>query len=186
MSKNLENQTFIPVNKPLLNGNEKKYLNECIDTGWISSEGPFVKKFESLFSSKVDRNHGIAVSNGSAAIDVALEALDLNSGDEVILPSFTIISCINHIIRVGAVPILIDSDPVTWNMKTQDIEKNITNKTKIITTTGKKTTSLIRNNKSTKKINQSNCVGAQNTVLYSVFNLFQINYITFSYIYHFL
>ena len=132
MSKNLENQTFIPVNKPLLNGNEKKYLNECIDTGWISSEGPFVKKFESLFSSKVDRNHGIAVSNGSAAIDVALEALDLNSGDEVILPSFTIISCINHIIRVGAVPILIDSDPVTWNMKTQDIEKNITNKTKII------------------------------------------------------
>ena len=132
MSKNLENQTFIPVNKPLLNGNEKKYLNECIDTGWISSEGPFVKKFESLFSSKVDRNHGIAVSNGSAAIDVALEALDLNSGDEVILPSFTIISCINHIIRVGAVPVLIDSDPVTWNMKTQDIEKNITNKTKII------------------------------------------------------
>ena len=84
---------FIPVNEPLLDGNEKKYLAECIDTGWISSEGPFVRKFESEFASRLGRKHGIAVTNGTAAIDVAVEALDIGPGDEVILPSFTIISC---------------------------------------------------------------------------------------------
>ena len=83
---------FIPVNEPSLKGNEKKYLNECIDTGWISSEGPFVKKFEDAFSKKVDRKFGIAVANGTAALDIAVKALAIGEGDEVILPAFTIIS----------------------------------------------------------------------------------------------
>ena len=68
---------FIPVNEPLLNGNEKKYLLECIDTGWISSEGPFVKQFEEQFAKMVERNHGIAVANGSGALDIAVQALSL-------------------------------------------------------------------------------------------------------------
>jgi perosamine synthetase len=122
----------INVNQPLLDGNEKKYLNECIDTGWISSEGPFVQKFESLFAKQVMRKHAIAVSNGTAAIDVAIEALQISKGDEIIVPSFTIISCINQIIRVGAKPVLVDSDLNTWNMDVSQIEAKVTSKTKAI------------------------------------------------------
>ncbi|MCC6490940.1 MAG: DegT/DnrJ/EryC1/StrS family aminotransferase, partial [Candidatus Hydrogenedentes bacterium] len=74
---------FIPVNVPVLNGNERKYLNECIDTGWISSEGPFVKRFEEAFAARVGRAHGVSVSSGTAALDVAVAALDIGVGDEV-------------------------------------------------------------------------------------------------------
>ena len=123
---------MIPVNEPLLDGNEKKYLMECIDTGWISSEGPFVKEFEEKFSAKVGRKYGIAVSNGSAALDVAVAALELKEGDEVIMPTFTIISCANAVIRVGATPVLVDSDPYTWNMDVKHIESRITPKTRAI------------------------------------------------------
>ena len=80
------------VNEPLLNGNEKKYLNECIDTGWISSEGPFVKRFESQMAEYVGRKFATACSSGTAALDIAVSALELQEGDEVIMPSFTIIS----------------------------------------------------------------------------------------------
>jgi perosamine synthetase len=123
---------FIPVNEPLLDGNEKKYLNECIDTGWISSEGPFVKKFEDQFSSTVDRKYGIAVANGSVALDTAVAALGIGKGDEVIMPTFTIISCAAAIIRAGAKPVLVDCDPLTWNMDVDLIEARITSKTKAI------------------------------------------------------
>jgi perosamine synthetase len=125
-------QSFIPVNEPLLDGNEKKYLTECIDTGWISSEGPFVKRFEEEFANRIGRKHGIAVSNGTAAIDVAVEALGIGKGDEVILPTFTIISCILQIIRSGATPVLVDADPSTWNMDITQIEAKITKRTKAI------------------------------------------------------
>jgi perosamine synthetase len=123
---------FIPVNEPLLDGNEKKYLLECIDTGWISSEGPFIKEFEQRFAARVNRKHGIAVTNGTAAIDAAVDALGIGKGDEVIMPTFTIISCITQIIRCGAVPVLVDSDPVTWNMDVTQIESKITSRTKAI------------------------------------------------------
>ena len=120
---------MIPVNEPLLNGNEKKYLNECIDTGWISSEGPFIRKFEELFASRVNRRYGIAVCNGSAAIEAALAALELKKDDEVIMPAFTIISCINPLIRMGVKPVLVDSDKYTWNMNVDQIEEKISSKT---------------------------------------------------------
>lgn len=123
---------FIPVNEPLLNGNEKKYLLECIESAWISSEGPFIKKFEQKFASRVNRKHGIAVTNGTAAIDAAVDALGIGQGDEVIMPTFTIISCITQIIRCGATPVLVDSDPVTWNMDFSQIEEKITARTKAI------------------------------------------------------
>lgn len=123
---------FIPVNEPLLNGNEKKYLCECIDTGWISSEGPFVKEFEQKMSDTVDRKYGIAVSNGTAALIVAVQALGIKEGDEVIMPSFTIISCAMAVMKVGAVPVLVDSDLYTWNINTNEIEAKITPKTKAI------------------------------------------------------
>jgi perosamine synthetase len=123
---------FIPVNEPLLNGNEKKYLNECIDTGWISSEGPFIKRFEEEFAAKVGRRYAVAVSNGTVAIDAAIISLGIEAGDEVILPTFTIISCIAQIIRIGAIPILVDCDPLTWNMNVSQIEYKISSNTKAI------------------------------------------------------
>ena len=123
---------FIPVNEPLLSGNEKKYLCECIDTGWISSEGPFVKEFEQKMSAGVNRKYGIAVSNGTAALEVAIQALGVKGGDEVIMPAFTIISCAMAVTKVGAVPVLVDSDLRTWNMNTEEIEAKITPRTKAI------------------------------------------------------
>ncbi|AFY36212.1 DegT/DnrJ/EryC1/StrS aminotransferase family protein [Calothrix sp. PCC 7507] len=122
----------IPVNEPLLDGNEKKYLIQCIDTGWISSEGPFVKQLEEEFAARVGRKYGIAVSNGSVALDAAVAALDISHGDEVILPTFTIISCAAAIVRAGAVPVVVDSDPVTWNMDVSQVEAKITPRTKAI------------------------------------------------------
>jgi perosamine synthetase len=123
---------FIQVNEPDLTGNEKKYLMECIDTGWISSEGPFVKDFEEKFSQRVGRKFGVAVSNGSVALDLAVLSLGLEPGSEVIMPTFTIISCAAAIVRAGLIPILVDSDPVTWNIDTSKIEEKITPKTKAI------------------------------------------------------
>lgn len=123
---------MIPVNEPLLDGNEKKYLNECIDTGWISSEGPFIKCFEKDFATVVQRKHAIAVANGSMALDAAVAALDLEPGSEVILPSFTIISCAAAIVRAGLVPVAVDSDAATWNIDPTLIEAAVTPRTKAI------------------------------------------------------
>lgn len=123
---------FIPVNEPLLNGNEKKYLCECIDTGWISSEGPFVKEFEQKLSASVHRKYGVAVSNGTAALEVAVQALGIGEGDEVIMPTFTIISCAMAVTKAGAIPVLVDSDAHTWNMNAEEVEARITSKTKAI------------------------------------------------------
>jgi len=123
---------MIPVNEPLLDGNEKALLLECIETGWISSEGPFVKRFEDEFAARVGRKFGIAVCNGTAALEAAVVALDLGPGDEVILPTFTIISCAAAIVRAGATLVVVDCDPLTWNMTAELVEQKITSKTKAI------------------------------------------------------
>ena len=122
----------VPVNQPLLDGNEKRYLAECIDSGWISSEGPFVQRLEREFAARVGRKHGIAVCNGSAALDAAVAALGITAGDEVILPTFTIISCASAILRGGAAPVVVDSDQETWNMRADQIKQRITPRTKAI------------------------------------------------------
>jgi perosamine synthetase len=123
---------MIPVNQPLLDGNEKRYLIECIESGWISSEGPFIRAFEEKFAARFNRKHAIAVCNGTAALDAAVEALGIGPGDEVIMPSFTIISCIMQIVRNGAKPVLVDAHPQTWNMDVAAIERKITPRTKAI------------------------------------------------------
>lgn len=122
----------VPVNTPLLSGNELKYVTECIQSGWISSEGPFISLFEEKFSAYVDRKYGVAVSNGSAALDIAIKALEIGFGDEVIMPTFTIISPAQSIINAGAKPVLVDCDYDTWNMATEQIESKITERTKAI------------------------------------------------------
>jgi len=125
---------FIPVYEPLLNGNEKKYLNQCIDTGWISSEGSFVKEFEKQFGAYLELPPGAAVCNGTAALETALYGLGVRPGDEVIMPSFTIISCAMAAIRLGAKCVLVDIDPDTWCMDVNTIESKITDRTKVIMT----------------------------------------------------
>lgn len=128
----IEMNEYVAVNTPLLSGNEKKYLNECIDTGWISSEGPFVSQLEKLLAHRVQRQFGVAVCNGTVALELAVKALGIGEGDEVILPTFTIISCALAIIRTGAKPVLVDSLPDTWNMDVSQIEAKITPRTKAI------------------------------------------------------
>lgn len=127
-----EVKPFIAVNTPLFNGNEKKYLNECIDTGWISSEGAFVTRFEAAFSNYCNREFGIAVANGSAALDIAVKAAGIVEGDEVIMPTFTIICPAFSVIKLGGIPVYVDSDAQTWNMDVEAIEQKITSKTKAI------------------------------------------------------
>lgn len=123
---------FIPVNEPLLDGSEERYLVECIRTGWISSEGPFVKQFEERFAARVGRKYGVAVSNGSVALDAGVAALGIGQGDEIIMPTFTIVSCAAAVVRTGATPVLVDSDPTTWNMDIRQIEEKITSRTRAI------------------------------------------------------
>jgi perosamine synthetase len=128
----MTSKPFVPVNQPLLDGNEERYVVECIRSGWISSEGPFVEKFETNFAARVGRRYGIAVANGSLAIDAVVAALQIGPGDEVIMPTFTIVSCAAAVVRAGAIPVLIDADPVTWNMVVDDIEARITPQTRAI------------------------------------------------------
>jgi perosamine synthetase len=123
---------WIPVNQPCLTGNEEAYLIDCVRSGWISSEGPYVKRFEAAMAAKAGRLFGVAVCNGSAALDAAVQALDLAKDDEIIVPTFTIISCVAAIIRGGCRPVLVDCDQKTWNMDASAIEAKITSRTRAI------------------------------------------------------
>lgn len=121
----------IPVNTPKFWGNEKDAVAEAVETGWISSEGPAVRQFEQAMAAKCGRNHAIACANGTAAIDIAVKALGLGQGDEVILPAFCIISCISQVVRGGSVPVLVDSDS-TFNMDVAQVARKVTPQTKAI------------------------------------------------------
>lgn len=122
----------IPVNEPRLDGRELDYVTECIRSGWISSDGPFVSRFEQEFASYLGCDYGVAVSSGTAALDLAVAAAGVGPGDEVIMPTFTIISCALPIIRAGATPVLVDSDEATWNMDVAQLARRITPRTKAI------------------------------------------------------
>jgi len=123
---------MIPVNEPLLKDEDFQLLKEAFQSGWISSAGSYVAEFEDAWSSYCGAKHGIAVSNGTTALQIAVEAIEVGVGDEVIMPTYTIISCANAIIRAGAKPVLIDCDPDTWCMRIDHIERAITSKTKAI------------------------------------------------------
>jgi perosamine synthetase len=124
--------TPIPVNIPLLQGREMELVQECIETGWISSEGPFVREFEEKMAARFGRKHAVAVCNGTGALDCALKSLQLQPGDEVIVPTFTIISCVTAVINAGAKPVLVDMDADTWNMTAEGIGEVITSRTRAI------------------------------------------------------
>lgn len=133
MRKKLKSKSnFIPVNTPKIFGNEKAYVNKCLSTGWVSSEGPYVKKFESLFAKYNNRKFGISVSNGTAALEISIKALNLKKGDEVIIPAFTIFSSVLCLLKQGIKPVLVDSDLNDWNMDINEIIKKINKNTKAI------------------------------------------------------
>jgi perosamine synthetase len=122
----------ISVASPLLNGNEIAYVTECIKTNWISSQGKFVKQFESMFSNYHENKKSVAVSNGTVALHLALESLGIGKGDEVIVPDLTFAASINAIIYTGATPVLIDVDLLSWNLDISQLEGLISDKTKAI------------------------------------------------------
>jgi perosamine synthetase len=123
---------MIPVNEPMLGQRELEYVTECLQTGWISSAGRFIEEFEQKWGAYCGMKYGIAVSNGTTALQVAARSLSLSPGDEVIMPTFTIISCALAVVECGAIPVLVDSDPQTWCMDVTQIETKITPRTKAI------------------------------------------------------
>ena len=123
---------FIPVNEPLLNDRARRYVDECLTTGWISSEGRFITAFEESWARYCGVDHGVAVSSGTAALELAVACLELEPGDEVIMPTFTIISCALAILRAGLKPVLVDSDPRTWCLDVNAVADKITPRTRAI------------------------------------------------------
>src|SRR2546426_5143364 len=123
---------MIPVNEPVLGKREEELVLECLRTGWISSAGKFIEDFEQRWADYCGRRYGIAVSNGTAALQLAFACIGLKPGDEVILPTFTIISCALAVIYNGGVPVLVDSDPRTWCMDVEQVKNKISQKTRAI------------------------------------------------------
>ena len=123
---------LIPVNIPKIYNQEKIYVKDCLNSGWISSEGRYVKRFEDSFSKYNNRAYGVAVSSGTGALEIAMKSLNLKKGSEVIIPSFSIISTALCVIKSGLKPVLIDSDLKTWNVNPDQLIKKISKKTKAI------------------------------------------------------
>ncbi|MCR5822638.1 MAG: DegT/DnrJ/EryC1/StrS family aminotransferase [Bacteroidales bacterium] len=123
---------FIPVCEPALLGNELKYVSDAVQTGWISSAGKYVTEFEHKFAAYCDCKYGVAVCNGTVALHLALVALEIGKGDEVIIPDFTMIATAFAVCYTGATPVFVDADPKTWNIDITKIEAKITSRTKAI------------------------------------------------------
>ena len=120
----------IPVNIPRIFREDKKNINKSLRDNWISSEGPFVRKFEKKFSNYNNRRYGIAVSSGTAALEISLKALNLKKGSEVIIPTFSIISTALCVVKMGLKPILVDSNLKNWNMIPEQVIKKLIKKRK--------------------------------------------------------
>jgi perosamine synthetase len=123
-------ERFIPVNNPRLNGNEKSYVMDCLESSWISSVGKYVGRFEDAFADFCGVKYAVSCSNGTAALHLALLALGVEPGDEVIVPSLTFIATANAVTYCGAKPLFVDSEPDTWNINPDLIEAKISSRTK--------------------------------------------------------
>jgi perosamine synthetase len=122
----------IPVCEPTLAGNEAKYVLDCIESNWISSAGKYIPQFEDSFAAACQARYGVACANGTVALHLGLAALGIGPGDEVILPAFTMIATINAITYTGATPVLVDSEPATWNMDLNQVAEKITPRTRAV------------------------------------------------------
>lgn len=121
---------FIPIAAPHLSGNEKKYVMDCMDTTWISSNGKYINEFESSFAKWMGSRHALTCCNGTVALHLPLLALGVQAGDEVLVPTFTYIATANAVRYCGAKPVMVDCLPDTWNIDPTDAERKITPKTK--------------------------------------------------------
>lgn len=122
----------IPVYQPRLDGNEKKYVLECIETSWISSRGKYVEIFEKEFAKRISVPYSASCSNGTVALHLAMLALGISEGDEVIVPTLTYIASANAVTYTGATPVFCDSDAKTWQLDVNDVKRKITEKTRAI------------------------------------------------------
>jgi perosamine synthetase len=125
-------RAVIPVSEPSLDGNERRYLNECVESNWISSAGPFVGRFESRFAEAMGCRFGVACCSGTTALHLALAALGIGPGDEVIVPTFTMVATASAVHYVGATTVLVDSEADTWNLDPAQLESKITPRTRAI------------------------------------------------------
>ena len=125
-------ENMIPVCEPTLHGNEMNYVQEAVRSGWISSAGKYITELEEKFAAFCGVNYGVSCSNGTTALHLAVEALGIGAGDEVIIPTFTMAATCNAVIYAGAKPVLIDAELQTWNMDISHIEAKITPRTKAI------------------------------------------------------
>lgn len=123
---------FIPVCEPVIGKREARYVLDCLRTGWISSQGRYAEEFAPRFAEYCGVRYGILTSNGTTALHLALAALGVGPGDEVIIPAFTMIATAFAVVYTGAKPVLVDSEPETWNIDVTQIERKITSKTKVI------------------------------------------------------
>lgn len=123
---------MIPVSEPVIGEREVELVNDALRTGWISSAGRYIGEFEEGWAAYCGRRHGIAVANGTVALQLAVASLDLEPGDEVIVPTFTIMSCITAIMYAGAIPVLVDADPETWCLDVSQVEALITQRTRAV------------------------------------------------------
>ena len=121
-----------PVYQPSLNGNEKKYVMDCLDSTWISSKGKYISEFENKFAEYIGIEHALGASNGTVALHLALLTLGISANDEVIVPTLTYIASVNAIAYTGAKPVFVDSLPGTWQIDYNDVRRKITPKTKAI------------------------------------------------------
>ena len=128
----MKSSKFIPVNIPIITNKDAKEVFNTVKSGGVSASGLKISKFENELAKLTKRKFSCCVSSGTAALEIAVKSLGIGKGDEVIMPTFTIISNANAIVKSLAKPILIDSDPVTWNIDIKKIEKKINNKTKAI------------------------------------------------------
>lgn len=122
----------IPVNRPRITESDIEAVTRVLKEGWISGDSPEVERFEEEFSSLHNCRFGVAVPNGTIALDLLFSVLEIGPGDEVILPSFAIISCLSQVLRLGATPVFVDSEPLTWNMDASQVRQHVTEKTKAI------------------------------------------------------
>lgn len=123
----------IPVCEPDISQRERSEVMRAVNSSWISGAGPYIERFEQAFAQSVSHTkYAVAVNSGTSALHLSLVACNIGPGDEVILPTFTMIACINAIRYCGATPILVDADPITWNMDVSQIERKITKRTKAI------------------------------------------------------
>ena len=123
---------MIPVSRPYVTDGDIAAVTDTLRQGFVSGDAPIVGEFERAFATAVGRNHGIAVANGSLALDIALHALDLADGDEVVIPSFTIASCLFAVLRTKAKPVFADVDPLTWNLSIDTLRQVVTPRTRAL------------------------------------------------------